>query len=336
VGESDQDRERGGGVSWIAAFAGITLGALLTTGAVAAEPAWPNKPIRMIVAVPPGGPADTIARLVAPRLTEALGQTVVIDNRPGANGIIAYETTARATPDGHTFTAVAAGVVINPSLYGNVNYDPLKDFAPITLGITVPNILIVHPSVAATSVKELIALAKAKAGAVTFASAGNGTSGHLALELFRMSAGIDVIHVPYKGGGPALAEVVAGQVQALFSIALSATPQIKAGRVRALAITSAKRSPVAPELPTVAEAGLKGFEVIGWFGWLAPAATPRPIVTRLNAELVRTLKLPNVRDTLLSQSTEPVGNTPQEFAAFMRSEHAKWAKVIKAAKVKVE
>jgi tripartite-type tricarboxylate transporter receptor subunit TctC len=314
----------------------MTLVALVTTNTVAAEPAWPNKPIRMIVAVPPGGPADTIARLVAPRLTEALGQTVVIDNRPGANGIIAYETTARATPDGHTFTAVAAGVVINPSLYGNVNYDPLKDFSPITLGITVPNILIVHPSVAATSVKELIALAKAKAGAVTFASAGNGTSGHLALELFRMSAGIDVIHVPYKGGGPALAEVVAGQVQALFSIALSATPQIKAGRVRALAITSAKRSPVAPELPTVAEAGLKGFEVIGWFGWLAPAATPRPIVTRLNAELVRTLKLPNVRDTLLSQSTEPVGNTPQEFAAFMRSEHAKWAKVIKAAKVKVE
>ena len=309
---------------------------LSSSSVSAAEPAWPNKPIRMIVAVPPGGPADTIARLVAPRLTEALGQTVVIDNRPGANGIIAYETTARATPDGHTFTAVAAGVVINPSLYGNVNYDPLKDFAPITLGITVPNILIVHPSVAATSVKELIALAKAKAGAVTFASAGNGTSGHLALELFRMSAGIDVIHVPYKGGGPALAEVVAGQVQALFSIALSATPQIKAGRVRALAITSAKRSPVAPELPTVAEAGLKGFEVIGWFGWLAPAATPRPIVTRLNAELVRTLKLPNVRDTLLSQSTEPVGNTPQEFAAFMRSEHAKWAKVIKAAKVKVE
>jgi tripartite-type tricarboxylate transporter receptor subunit TctC len=290
----------------------------------------------MIVAVPPGGPADTLARLVAPRLTEALGQTIVIDNRPGANGIIAYETTARAAPDGYTFTAVAAGVVINPSLYGNVKYDPLKDFAPITLGITVPNILIVHPSVAATSVKELIALAKAKPGTMTFASAGNGTSGHLALELFRLTAGLDVIHVPYKGGGPALAEVVAGQVQALFSIALSAMPQVKAGRVRALAITSAKRSPVAPELPTVAEAGLRGFEVIGWFGWLAPAATPRPIVNRLHAELIRALKLPAVRDVLLSQSTEPVGNSPQEFSAFMRSEHAKWAKLIKAANVKVE
>jgi len=304
--------------------------------AFAAEAPYPTKPIRMIVAVPPGGPADTIARLVAPHLTESLGRTVVIDNRPGANGNIAYETTARATPDGHTFTAVAAGVVINPSLYPNVGYDPLKDFAPLTLGITVPNILIVHPSVAAKSVKELIALAKSKAGAMTFASAGNGTSGHLALEVFRMASGIDVIHVPYKGGGPALAEVMAGQVQALFSIALSATPQVKAGRVRALAITSAKRSPVAPELPTVAEAGLPGFEVVGWFGWLAPAATPKPIVNRLHAELARALKLPNVRDTLLSQSTEPVGNSPQEFAAFMRSEHAKWAKVIKAAKIKVE
>jgi tripartite-type tricarboxylate transporter receptor subunit TctC len=304
--------------------------------AIAAEPVFPTKPIRMIVAVPPGGPADTLARLVAPRLTESLGQTVVIDNRPGANGIIAYETTARATPDGHTFTAVAAGVVINASLYPKVPYDPLKDFAPITLGITVPNILVVHPSVSASSVKDLVALAKAKPGTLAFASAGNGTSGHLALEVFRMHAGVDVTHVPYKGGGPALAEVLAGQVQALFSIALAAMPHINAGKLRALAITSAKRSRVAPELPTVAEAGFPGFEVIGWFGWLAPAATPRAIVTRLNAELVRVLRLPDVRDRLLNQSTEPVGNTPQEFAAFMKSEHEKWSKVIKAAHIKVE
>lgn len=324
------------GIPVFTAMTSLVLTLASTAMALATEPPYPTKPIRMIVAVPPGGPADTLARLVAPRLTEALGQTVVIDNRPGANGIIAYETTARATPDGYTFTAVAAGVVINPSLYRNVNYDPLKDFAPITLGITVPNILIVHPTVAATSVKDLIALAKAKPGTVAFASAGNGTSGHLALELFRMAAGLDVIHVPYKGGGPALTDVIGGQVQALFSIALSATPQIKAGRVRALAITSAKRSPVAADLPTVAEAGLRGFEVIGWFGWLAPAATPRAIVNRLHTELVRALKQPNVRDTLLSQSTEPVGNSPQEFAAFMRSEHAKWAKIIKAANVKVE
>ena len=324
---------RPAGAFAIAGFIGA-LGAVHP--AISAQAAFPSKPLRMIVAVPPGGPADTLARLVAPRLTESLGQTVVIDNRPGANGIIAYETTARATPDGHTFTAVAAGVVINASLYRSVPYDPLKDFAPITLGITVPNILVVHPSVAATSVRELISLAKAKPGTLAFASAGNGTSGHLALELFRLSAGADVIHVPYKGGGPALAEVLAGQVQALFSIALAAMPQIRAGKLRALAITSARRSPVAPDLPTVDEAAFPGFEVIGWFGWLAPAATPRPIIARLNAELVRALKMPDVRERLLSQSTEPVGNTPQEFAAFMKSEHAKWAKVIKAAQIKVE
>jgi tripartite-type tricarboxylate transporter receptor subunit TctC len=291
----------------------------------------------MIVAVPPGGPADTLARLVAPKLTESLGETVVVDNRPGANGIIAYDMTARATPDGYTFTAVAAGVVINVSLYAKVPYDPFRDFVPLTLGITVPNILVVHPSVPAKSVKELIALAKAQQGKLAFASAGNGTSGHLALELFRMTSRIDVVHVPYKGGGPALAEVLGGQVQALFSIALAAMPHVKAGKLRALGITSAKRSPVAPDLPTVAEAGgMPGFEVIGWFGWLGPAGMPRPIVQRLNSELVRALKLPDVRDRLLSQSTEPVGNTPQEFAAFMKREHAKWAKVIKAANVRIQ
>jgi len=242
--------------------------------APAAETRWPTKPIRMIVAVPPGGPADTLARLVAPQLAQSLGRPVVIDNRPGANGNIAYELTARATPDGHTFTAVAAGVVINPSLYRDIHYDPLTDFAPITLGITLPNLLVVHPALAAGSVKELIGLAKAKPGTITFASAGNGTSGHLALELFRVSAGIDVIHVPYKGGGPALAEVVAGQVQALFSLALVATQQIKAGRLRGLAITSAKRSPVAPELPTVAESGVKGYEFWTWNGFFVPQAHP--------------------------------------------------------------
>jgi tripartite-type tricarboxylate transporter receptor subunit TctC len=318
------------------AVGSLHLFSMFIGAAAAAGTPYPTKPIRMIVAVPPGGPADTLARLVAPRLTESLGQTVVIDNRPGANGIIAYETTARAAPDGHTFTAVAAGVVINASLYKSVPYDPIRDFAPITLGITVPNILVVHPSVAASSVKDLIALAKAKQGGVTFASAGNGTSGHLALELFRTSAGVNVIHVPYKGGGPALADVLAGQVQALFSIALAAAPQIRAGRVKALAITSLRRSPVSPDLPTVAESGLPGFEVVGWFGWLAPAATPKPIIDRLHGEIVRTLRLPDVRDRLLSQSTEPVGNTPQEFAAFMKSEHAKWGRLIRAANIRVE
>lgn len=297
---------------------------------------YPDKPIRMIVAVPPGGPADTLARMVGPRLSEALGQTVVIDNRPGANGNIAYEMAAHAVPDGYTFVLVAAGIAINPSLYREVKFDVLKDFAPITQGISVPNILVVHPSVAANSVKELIALAKARPGQLTFASAGNGSSGHLALEQFRLMSGIQLIHVPYKGGGPALTEVVAGQVQALFSLALAATPQIKAGRVRALAITSAQRSALAPELPTVAELGFPGFEVIGWFGWVAPATTPQEIVNRLNREIVRILKLPEMKDRLLGLGADPVGNSAQAFAAFIRSEHGKWARVIRQAKIRVE
>jgi tripartite-type tricarboxylate transporter receptor subunit TctC len=301
-----------------------------------AQAAYPDKPVRMLVAVPPGGPADTLARLVSPHLNTALGQAVVIDNRPGANGGIAYETTARAVPDGYTFVLVAAGVAINPSLYRKVPYHPIRDFAPITLGITVPNILVVHPSVPVKSVQELVAAVKARQGAFTFASAGNGTSGHLALELFRMTSGASFVHVPYKGGGPALQETVAGQVQALFSIALAATPQVKAGRVRALAITSAQRSPVAPDLPTVAESGYPGFEVIGWFGWLAPAGTSKAIVDRLNKELVSSLNIPEVKDRLLSLATVPVGDKPEEFARFIRSEHDKWARVIKAAKIEIE
>ena len=310
--------------------------ACLLTVCGVAQAVYPDKPVRMLVAVPPGGPADTLARLVSPHLNMALGQTVVIDNRPGANGGIAYETTARAVPDGYTFVLVAAGVAINPSLYRKVPYHPIKDFAPITLGITVPNILVVHPSVPVKSVQELVAAVKARQGGFTFASAGNGTSGHLALELFRMISGTQFVHVPYKGGGPALQDTVAGQVQALFSIALAATPQIKAGRVRALAITSAQRSPVAPDLPTVAESGYPGFEVIGWFGWLAPAGTNKVIIDRLNKELVKSLAIPEVKDRLLSLATVPVGDKPEEFARFIRSEHDKWAKVIKAAKIEIE
>ena len=298
--------------------------------------AYPVKPIRMIVAVPPAGPADTLSRLISPKLTEALGQTIVIDNRAGANGNIAYEMTARAVPDGYTITAVAAGVAINPSLYRDVKFDPVKDFAPITLGITVPNILVVHPSVAATSVSELIVLAKARAGQLVFASAGNGTSGHLALEQFRIMSGVQVIHVPYKGGGPALTELIAGQVQALFSIALVAMPQVKAGKIRALAITSAKRSAVVPELPTLAESGFPGFECVGWFGWLAPAKVTPDIVARLNREIVRILKLPEMHERLLGLGADPAANTSQAFGAFIKSEHDKWATVIKQAGIRAE
>ena len=312
----------------------LAAAVISTTNAHAQQ--YPGKPVRMIVAVPPGGPADTLARMVGPRLSEALGQTVVIDNRPGANGNIAYEMVAHAVPDGYTFVLVAAGIAINPSLYREVKYDVLKDFAPITQGIAVPNILVVHPSVAATSVKDLIALAKLRPGQLTFASAGNGSSGHLALEQFRLMSGIQLIHVPYKGGGPALTEVIAGQVQALFSLALAAIPQVKAGRVRALAITSAQRSALAPELSTVAELGFPGFEVVGWFGWVAPAKMPQQIIDRLNGEIVRILREPATKERLLGLGADPVGNTPQQFAAFIRSEHTKWARVIREANIRAE
>jgi tripartite-type tricarboxylate transporter receptor subunit TctC len=295
---------------------------------------YPTKPIRMLVAVPPGGPADTLARLVAPKLTEGLGQTVVIDNRPGANGNIAYETAARAAPDGYTFVLAAAGVAINPSLYREVRFDPVKDFAAITQGISVPNILIVHPSVPAASVKELIALGKTRP--VNFASAGNGSSGHLAVEQFKIVSGMPLAHIPYKGGGPALAEVMGGQVQSMFSLALVAIPQVKAGKVRALAITSGKRSRVAPDLPTVAELGFPGFEVIGWFGWLAPARTPESIVTRLNGDIVKVLRSAETQDRLLALGCEPIGNASREFAAFVSTERDKWATVIKQAGIKLD
>jgi tripartite-type tricarboxylate transporter receptor subunit TctC len=305
-------------------------------GVAAAADAYPSKPIRMIVAVPPGGPADTLSRLISPKLSEAMGQAIVIDNRAGANGNIAYELTARAVPDGYTFTAVAAGVAINPGLYREVKYDPVKDLAAITQGISVPNILVVHPSVAANSVSDLLAYAKARPGRLVFASAGNGTSGHLALEQFRLESKADFIHVPYKGGGPALTEVLGGQAQALFSIALTAIPQVKAGRVRALAITSLKRSALAPEMPTVAESGFPGFEAIGWFGWVAPAKMPSEIVVRLNREIVRILHLPEMQERLRQLGSDPVGNSPAEFAAFIKSENSKWAKVIKQANIRAE
>lgn len=325
MGESHQNGARAAAVAALAGCAWV---------AQAQTQTYPTKPIRMIVAVPPGGPADTLARMVAPRITESLGQTVVIDNRPGANGNIAYETAARAPPDGYTFVLAAAGVAINPSLYREVRFDPVKDFAAITHGISVPNILIVHPSVAATSVKELIALGKSKP--VNFASAGNGSSGHLAVEQFRTVSGMQLTHIPYKGGGPALAELIGGQVQALFSLALVATPQVKAGKVRALAITSAQRSRVAPELPTVAELGFPGFEVIGWFGWLAPARTPNEIVARLNGDIVKVLRGTETQDRLIALGSEPVGNAPGAFAAFVRAERDKWGRVIQRAGIKLD
>jgi tripartite-type tricarboxylate transporter receptor subunit TctC len=314
-------------VAWLAIAGGI---------AHAQSGVYPTKPVRMLVSTLPGSPSDIMARIVSPKLGEALGRTFVVDNRTGANGNIAYEITAHAAPDGYTIVNAAAGLAINPSLYGKVFYHPINDFAPIALGVVVPNLLVVNPAVPAQSVQEFIAYARAQKGRLVFASAGNGSSGHLALELFRLQAKFDSVHVPFKGGGPALVDVISGQSQALFSLALAATPHVKSGRVRALAITSAKRSPVAPDIPTVAESGLPGFEVQGWFGWLAPAATPPAIVQRLNVELNKTLADPEVRDRLLSLGSEPMGGTPQDFARLIKSEYARWAGVIKQSNIRID
>ena len=314
-------------------FAAVAAVGIFFAASVSAQ-TYPAKPIRFIVAVPPGGPADTLSRLVGPRLTAALGQPVVIDNRAGANGNIAYEMTARAAPDGYTIASVATGIAINPSLYRDVRFDPVRDFAAITQAIAVPNILVVHPTIAATSVAELIALAKARAGQMVFASAGNGTSGHLALEQFRLLSRIEVVHVPYKGGGPALAELLAGQVQALFSIALVAIPQVKAGKLRSLAITSAKRFVLVPDLPTVAESGFPGFECIGWFGVVAPAKTPRPVIDLMHREITRALRQPDIEQRLQDQGAEVVASSSAAFAVYIAAEQLKWAGVIRKAGIK--
>ncbi|MBC7780270.1 MAG: tripartite tricarboxylate transporter substrate binding protein [Proteobacteria bacterium] len=322
------------GRAWVAVGTSFVLSG--SAAAHAQAQAWPSRPIRMIVASPPAGPSDILARLLGPQLTLAWGQTVLIDNRAGANGMIAAELTAKSDPDGHTILLANAGFVINTSLYKKVPYDPLREFVPISLAMSVPNILVVHPSVPARSVAELVAYAKAKPGQLAVASAGSGSSGHLALELFQQLSGVSMIHVPFKGGGPALADVMAGQTQALFSIAVAAMPQIRAGRVRALGVTSAKRLASASEIPTVAESGFPNYEVNGWFGFVAPVKTPRSIVARLNTDIVRALRLPELQDRLAEQGAEIIGGTPEAFGAYLKSEQAKWEKVIRQAGIKVE
>jgi tripartite-type tricarboxylate transporter receptor subunit TctC len=322
---------------WVCiALAQVTLAQAASAPSVPFDVArvYPVRPIRFIVAAPPGGAADTVTRLISPKLAEVWRQPVVIDNRPGANGIIGTVVVARAAPDGYTIIMAGAGLAINPSLYKQAPYDPVHDFSPVTQVVSVSNMLVVHPSVPAASVLELVQLAKAHPGELRFASAGNGTSGHLAGELFKSMAGVQLLHVPYKSGGPALADVAAGQVQMMFSITLAAVPQVKAGKLRALAVTSARRSAAAPDIPTVAESGFPGYEVTGWFGVLAPAATPRTIVAKLNGEIVRILNMPDIRQRLLSQGADPAPGTSEQFAVHIGAESQKWAKLIKQAGIR--
>jgi tripartite-type tricarboxylate transporter receptor subunit TctC len=306
--------------------------------AAAADPGkYPSRPVRLVIPQSPGGPSDLIGRLTAQKLGENIGTTVVADNRAGAAGNVGCEIVARSAPDGYTLLLGPPGcMAINPTLYPNLPFNPLRDFEPITQLEAGPQMLVVHPSVPAQSVKELVALVKAKPAAFNFSSGGAGTPNHLSSELFKHAAGLQMVHVPYKGTGPAIAAVVSGQVQMMIAGLPPALPQVKSGKLRGLAVTSLKRSPAVPEVPTIAESGYPGFELISWHSILAPARTPKPIVTRLNAELVKILAQPEVKERFASMGVEPVGSTPAQFAEHLKSETVRFAKVIKAAGIRAE
>ena len=291
----------------------------------------------MIVAFPPGGGTDILGRMLAQRLGEMLGQNVVVENRGGAGGNLGTEAAARAAPDGYTILmGNVAPNAINVSLYRNLPFDPVADFAPVSLVAATPNVLVVHPSTAARTVKELIALAKARPGTLNFASAGNGSSSHLAGELFRVLAGAEIVHVPYKGAGPAMLDVLSGQVQLYFATLPAALPHVKSGKLAAVAVTSARRSPAVPDLPTVAESGVPGYEASTWYGVLAPARTPAGAIERLHGDIVRILAQPEFRERLQAQGFDLVGSSPEEFRAAIQSEIAKWGKVVRDAGIRTE
>ena len=305
------------------------LGAALLLAVPAAAQEYPTRPVRLVIGFPPGGAADIIARALGNKLAASFGQQVIADNRPGHSGTIAAEIVSKAAPDGYTLLHGTIALVINAILSKNLSFDYLKDLLPVTQAVDQTNILIVHPSVPAKSVNELIALAKTKP--LNGGSSGIGGTGHLAVELFNLQAGTKITHVPYKGGGPALIDLIAGNIHLSFATAASAITHIQSGKVRALAVTTAKRSAFAPDLPTVAEAGLKGYEVNNWNGFFVPAGTPRALVNRLNRELTAALTAPDVNDFLFKQGIDAAPGTPEQFARYMRTEQAKWTKVIQAA-----
>ena len=309
--------------------------ALIVAAAVAQGTAYPAKPVRIVVPSSPGGGTDILARVLAQKLSESQGQQFVVENRSGAGQVIGIEAVARSAPDGYTLLMAASVIVINEVLYAKPPYDTLRDFVPVTLGASLPNILVVHPALPVKSVRELIALAKARPGQLNYSSAGSGTSPHLSMELFRLMAGITLTHVPYKGTGPATVDLVAGQVQLSMPNVLTALPQIKGGKLRGLGVTSAKRATGLPDIPAIAET-LPGYEAIQWYGLLAPAGTPREIVNKVQAETARILVLPEVKARLAADGADAVGNRPEEFAAYIRTEIAKWGKVVKAGGIKLE
>ena len=310
---------------------------LIAAAPVALAQTWPAKPVRIVVPFPPGGGTDIGTRIVAQKLQEAFSQSFVVENKPGAAGIVGTEYTAKSPPDGYTFMMGNIGThAINVSLYKKLAYDPVKDFAPVSMVADLPLLLLVHPSVPANSVKELIALARSQPGKLNFSTSGAGGSMHVAAELFKSMAGVDMVHIPYKGGAPAVADLIAGQVPLSFATVLETIQFVKAGKVRALAVTNNRRSVALPELPTIAEAGLPGYQSISWLALFAPAGTPRDIVNRVSSETVRILKISDVKERLLGQGAEPIGSTPEELAATLAVDMAKYAKVIRESGYKPE
>jgi len=315
---------------WVSVLS-VLMALVASSAAFAQAQPYPAKPIRFVVPYPAGGPLDTVARLLGQQVAQSTKQPVIVDNKPGAGGNIGADAVAKAPPDGYTILMGAVAThAINPTLYASIPYDPIRDFAPVTQVASTPNVLVVHPSIPASSVKELIAYAKANPGKLNFGSGSTGSAGHLAGELFKTMAGIDMTHVPYKGAAPAMQDLIGGQIQLMFDNLASSLAQVRAGKVRALAVTTSKRSALAPELPTIAESGLPGFDINTWFGIFVPAATPREIVERLHAEFTRALAAPDARERMLNLGAEPVGSTPEAFAAYIRGETAKYARVIKA------
>ena len=297
---------------------------------------YPTRPIRMVVAYAPGGTTDFTARVVAPKLTELLGQTVVVDNRPGAGSILGTDLVAKGTPDGYTIMMADTTYGIIPAIYAKLPFDVQKDFTTISQIMTVPNALVVHPSVAARSVKELVELAKAKPGQLTFGSGGVGTPLHMAGEQLKVAAGINMLHVPHKGAAPAMASLLGGQITLVFPTLTLAVPQVRAGKLRGLAVTSAKRAPVFPDMPTMSEAGYAAVNATSWFGLVAPARAPKPILNRLGTETAKVVKMTDVRERIEAQHGEVVGSSPAEFAKFVAAEIANWTKVAKAGNIKAE
>jgi tripartite-type tricarboxylate transporter receptor subunit TctC len=318
-------------------FKAVTTAAL-ALGALSASAAdtYPSQPIKWVVPFPPGGAMDTMARTLGESLSVSMKQPVVIENRPGAGGAIGSGLVAKAAPDGHTMMIVSIGHAVNPSIYPKLQYDATRDFEPVSLVGIVPNLLVARPAVKANNVKELIALAKAQPGKLTYASAGNGTTVHLAAELFNSMAGVDIMHVPYKGSAPAVTDLMGGQVDIMFDSLSSAKPYVESGRLKALAVTTSKRSSVFPNVPTIAESGIPGYELSGWYAVFVSARTPKPIVDRLNAELVKALKQPNVRARFAQIGAEPIGSSPQELANTLKTEKARWAQIVRERNIKAD